>query len=534
MRRFQLCVLATILIAIVRPIAAQTLLGTVPIGAGASFVNVNSATNKIYVANFTDGTVTVVNGATNTTSTVTVGTHDEFLAINQVTNKIYVNNRRDGTVSVINGATDHVSKTISGFDFPIGSDVNPITNKIYVANSGNGLDNTVGIIDGSSDTLINTITVGLVPIGVAVNPVTNKIYVFNQCGNSNDCTDHGTVTVIDGATNHTTSVDVGWNPGVVLVNTLTNKIYVLNLCGNNAGSADCLANRTPNQGTVTVIDGATNATQSVNVGNVPGALALDMISNEAFITNQADNTVTIINGATLATTTVAVGNAPADAEVDPNTYKIYISNSGDNTITMIDGNTHHTSTLGVGSGPAPGIVNTVTDRYYVINTNDNTLSVIGGGNASAVQFIPVTPCRLVDTRPSQGGNGPITGGSSESFKLPGLGGCNIPTTATAYSLNVTVVPSSTLGYLTIWPTGAAQPVVSTMNSLDGRFKANAAIVPGGYQGAVSVYVSNTSNVILDVNGYFTTPGASTLQFYSLTPCRVLDTRNAPGDLAGRS
>ncbi len=60
---------------------------------------------------------------------------------------------------------------------------------------------------------------------------------------------------------------------------------------------------------------------------------------------------------------------------------------------------------------------------------------------------------------------------------------------------------------TIWPTGAAQPVVSTMNSLDGRFKANAAIVPAGYQGAVSVYVSNTTNVILDINGYFTTPGA---------------------------
>ena len=59
-----------------------------------------------------------------------------------------------------------------------------------------------------------------------------------------------------------------------------------------------------------------------------------------------------------------------------------------------------------------------------------------------------------------------------------------------------------LGYLTIWPTGENQPVVSTMNSLDGRIKANAAIVPAGYQGAVSVYVTNTTNVVLDIDGYF--------------------------------
>ncbi len=61
-----------------------------------------------------------------------------FWSSTRSTNKIYVNNRRDGTVSVINGATNQVIKTISGFSYPIGSDVNPVTNKIYVANSGNG------------------------------------------------------------------------------------------------------------------------------------------------------------------------------------------------------------------------------------------------------------------------------------------------------------------------------------------------------------------------------------------------------------
>src|ERR1019366_10572725 len=44
--------------------------------------------------------------------------------------------------------------------------------------------------------------------------------------------------------------------------------------------------------------------------------------------------------------------------------------------------------------------------------------------------------------------------------------------------------------------------------------------------------TNTTNVVLDIDGYFAPSGGSTLQFYPLTPCRVLDTRNANGLLGG--
>ncbi len=150
------------------------------------------------------------------------------------------------------------------------------------------------------------------------------------------------------------------------------------------------------------------------------------------------------------------------------------------------------------------------------------------------QFVPVPACRVVDTRNTNGdfGGPPIQGGTSRSFALPNNSDCQIPSSATAYSLNVTVVPHGSLGYLTVWPSGAAKPTVSTMNSLDGRIKANAAIVPAGLQQAVSVYASNTTDVVLDIDGYFTAPGGSTLQFYPLAPCRVFDTRNASGDLGG--
>jgi hypothetical protein len=156
----------------------------------------------------------------------------------------------------------------------------------------------------------------------------------------------------------------------------------------------------------------------------------------------------------------------------------------------------------------------------------------------ALQFVPVTPCRVVDTR---GANGPfggpaIVGGTSRDFAIA-QGPCpGIPSNAAAYSLNVTVAPQGHLNYLTGWPTGFTRPQVSLMNSFDGRTKADAAILPAGQnssgQNSISIYVTNTANVILDIDGYFITPGSGTLAFFSLPPCRVVDTRGANGPLGG--
>jgi hypothetical protein len=91
--------------------------------------------------------------------------------------------------------------------------------------------------------------------------------------------------------------------------------------------------------------------------------------------------------------------------------------------------------------------------------------------------------------------------TTRSFTIP-ASGCGIPATAAAYSMNVTVVPDGVLSYLTAWPTGAGQPLVSTLNSFDGAVVANAAIVPAGPDGAISLYVTHPTQVILDINGYF--------------------------------
>ena len=175
---------------------------------------------------------------------------------------------------------------------------------------------------------------------------------------------------------------------------------------------------------------------------------------------------------------------------------------------------------------------------FVTDPTDVILDINGYFAAStasgAYSFYPAAPCRVADTRGATGefGGPEMTAGQSRDFPIP-LSACDIPATARGYSLNATVVPSGYLGYLTTWPTGQAQPNASTLNSWQGKIVANAALVPAGTNESISVYVSNPTNVVLDINGYFGQPGqAGALSFYPVTPCRVADTRKANGPFGG--
>src|SRR4051794_8664515 len=155
----------------------------------------------------------------------------------------------------------------------------------------------------------------------------------------------------------------------------------------------------------------------------------------------------------------------------------------------------------------------------------------------SLQFVPVAPCRVMDTRQS---HNPIQGGTFATYNLQTLGqavGCQQGLgPGVAFSLNVTVIPHGYLNYLTIWPTGQQRPQVSLMNSADGRIKANAAIVQAGGAShtSVNVYVTNTADVLIDVNGYFEPATAGAYAYYSLsTPCRLADTRTGAPLLGGQ-
>lgn len=81
--------------------------------------------------------------------------------------------------------------------------INKATNKIYVASGTTKQTSVVTIIDGTTHATM-TVQVGMWPLAVAVNETTNKIYVANY--GDLPLGIPGSITVIDGATNSTTPI----------------------------------------------------------------------------------------------------------------------------------------------------------------------------------------------------------------------------------------------------------------------------------------------------------------------------------------
>ena len=182
----------------------------------------------------------------------------------------------------------------------------------------------------------------------------------------------------------------------------------------------------------------------------------------------------------------------------------------------------------VPAGASDGGVNVfVTDSTQVI-IDINGYFVPDGTSSSSLQFFPAAPCRVADTRTS---GSFIHANTSQQFAVVSSS-CGVPSRASAYSLNFTAVPHGALGYITVWPTGKSQPLVSTLNSPTGVVTANAAVVPAGTGGAISVFASNDTDLVIDVNGYFANPGTGGLDLFTVTPCRVRDTRNEGPPFSG--
>ena len=203
---------------------------------------------------------------------------------------------------------------------------------------------------------------------------------------------------------------------------------------------------------------------------------------------------------------------------------------------------------------------TPTGGISVYNDGPSTTDVIIDMNgyfappSTGLQFYPVAPCRLVDTRGEAAGFNGIAPFSGPS--IPGKGTITIPvqsateasadtepapcgvipSAAKAYSFNLTVVPAAggAVDYVSLWPSGSTQPFVSTLDDPEGLIVSNAAIVPAGTpSGGVSVFNDGpaTTDVVIDMNGYFAAPSTG-LQFYPVAPCRLVDTRGAAAGFNG--
>ena len=213
--------------------STNTVVDTIKVLPNPYYLAVNPNTNLVYVPSGSMESLDTINGSSDrVANTIHLGGYPNTIAVNPNTNMIYIDN---GTLQVIDGSTNQVVDTIK-MDNPkspgIGNmAVNSDTDKIYVANYGyTRADNTITVIDGSTNTISATIPVGQSPTSkIAVNPVTDKIYVAND-------TD---VVVIDGSTNTVTDKISGITADAgIAVNPVTDKIYAVDSSGNTTSVID--------------------------------------------------------------------------------------------------------------------------------------------------------------------------------------------------------------------------------------------------------------------------------------------------------
>jgi YVTN family beta-propeller protein len=319
---------------------------TIPVGTEPFAVAVDPATHTAYVANGSNGTVSVIDEATNAvTATIAVGSDPVGVAVDPAIHTAYVANADGGTVSVIDEATNAVTATIAVGSVPYKVAVDPATHMAYVTNYVGG---TVSVIDEATRTVTATIPIGYRPYGVAVDPAAGTVYVTNQSA--------GTVSIIDEATSAVTAtipLPVGSGPYGVAVDPATRTVYVANVNG----------------GTVSVIDEATRAvTATIPVGTEPTGVAVDSAAGTVYVTNQSDGTVWVIDEATSAVTaTIPVGRYPLGVAVDSAAHTAYVANEGDGTVSVISAALQAPSGLtarvaGPASGPPSGVALTWTDN----------------------------------------------------------------------------------------------------------------------------------------------------------------------------
>ena len=152
-----------------------------------------------------------------------------------------------------------------------------------------------------------------------------------------------------------------------------------------------------------------------------------------------------------------------------------------------------------------------------------------GEPANDLVFVPITPCRIVDTRVA---GGPIAANTVRSFDVTAVtdysfqGGsasnCNGAGSVGSFAaaaINFTVVTPAAAGYITAFPFLGTQPLAATVNYTAGDIRGNYAVVKldqGASANELSVYSFAQTHLVADIVGYYINPQATPLDCVDTT------------------
>ncbi|MFT3863782.1 MAG: PKD domain-containing protein [Solirubrobacterales bacterium] len=289
--------------------------------AGASLslaaVAPTALARQAFVANLGAHTVTPIDLATNQVGApIQVGADPDSVAISPDGRTAYVSNEIDGTVSVIETATDRViGAPIAAGSNPAEVALTPNGATLYVTDE---LSNRVTVIDTATREPIGSIKVGSFPNGIAVAPDGLSALVSNAGAD--------TVSVIDTLANTVAPapIAVGDEPLGIAFTPDGKKAFVAD---GNGKSVTVIDARTD------TVEGA-----AIKVGKEPGAIAVTTEGSRAYVANDESNSVSVIDTATnqVVGTAVKVGAAPTGIAITPDGRTAYVAASGAGGVSPID------------------------------------------------------------------------------------------------------------------------------------------------------------------------------------------------------
>ena len=133
--------------------------------------------------------------------------------------------------------------------------------------------------------------------------------------------------------------------------------------------------------------------------------------------------------------------------------------------------------------------------------------------AAASRFAPRAATRLVDTRKGIGTElAVLQAGCTLVVRPP------VPAGTTAVVLNVTAIKPAAAGAVLAYPCGARRPASQSLDSVAGRSVTTMVIARLGAGGAVCMYSSTPTDLVVDLNGTF--QPTSGQAFHAVTPVQI--------------
>jgi YVTN family beta-propeller protein len=281
----------------------------IDVGERPMHLAVDDESNRLYVANTAEGTVTVIDTTSKTVAeNISVGERPDGIGINTNTDTIYLADRKTNEVYVIDTTTNDVVDSIAMPASPANVDVSSYQNKAYVSLNCCG---KVSIIDTETRTISTTVSVGERPRGADVHRGTSKAFVANARSQNVSIIKNDSVVG---------SVPVGDLPLGVHVDQETDDVYVPNAFSDN----------------MSIIDANTEDQQSsVALGSTPRFLA-EKTENDHLYVSHASDLVSVYNQSSgQVESTLTVNGRPHGIQVDSSTGTTYVAQSQANTVSAI-------------------------------------------------------------------------------------------------------------------------------------------------------------------------------------------------------